>query len=121
MNKLLLPLMGIASLGLSACVVNIGDHEANWDEKESWQLQQQQNQQQLAKLTLGMDQQQVQHLMGQADFNEAFLSNEQQVQVLFYRTRHRHSDGKTTKDECTPLVFRDQQLIGWGDKAYAQL
>ncbi len=28
MNKLLLPLMGIASLGLSACVVNVGDHEA---------------------------------------------------------------------------------------------
>ena len=43
------------------------------------------------------------------------------VQVLFYRTHHQKSDGKTTKDECTPLVFKQNRLTGWGDKAYQYL
>ena len=42
-------------------------------------------------------------------------------EVLFFRTHRTHSDGETTKDECTPLVFRDGVLIGFGDKAYRQL
>jgi len=28
-------------------------------------------------------------------------------------------DGITTKDECTPLVFRNGNLVGWGDSAYS--
>jgi hypothetical protein len=41
--------------------------------------------------------------------------------VLFYRTHRRDGDGVTTKDECTPLVFKNGLLIGWGDAAYQAL
>jgi hypothetical protein len=40
---------------------------------------------------------------------------------LFYRTQRKHSDGETTRDETTPLVFRDNRLIGWGDGVYNDL
>ena len=41
--------------------------------------------------------------------------------VLFYRTNHKHSDGETTRDETTPLVFRNDQLVGWGTRVYESL
>ena len=41
-----------------------------------------------------------------------------EIEVLFFRTRHRHSDGETTPDETTPLVFVDGELVGWGAAAY---
>ncbi|SQH75815.1 conserved protein of unknown function [Shewanella benthica] len=33
---------------------------------------------------------------------------------------HAQSDGITTRDECTPLLFRDQKLIAWGSDTYDQ-
>lgn len=41
--------------------------------------------------------------------------------VLFFRTQHRHSDGETSRDETTPLVFRNDTLIGWGDDVLASI
>lgn len=35
--------------------------------------------------------------------------------ILRYRTHHRHSDGETTRDETTPLVFVDGTLAAWGE------
>lgn len=35
-------------------------------------------------------------------------------EVLFYYTRVAHNDGMVTDDELTPLVLRDDVLIGWG-------
>jgi hypothetical protein len=37
------------------------------------------------------------------------------VQVLYYRTRRVDDDGITTKNECTPLVFINNELVGWGE------
>ncbi|QSX32542.1 DUF3192 domain-containing protein [Shewanella avicenniae] len=121
MNKILLPLLGLASLSLTACVVKVGGDSDRWDDSESWKQVQRHNQQILSQLDLGMSVSQVEVLMGTPDFNEAFASSGEKVQVLFYRTQHAHSDGKTTKDECTPLIFRSDKLAGWGDKAYQQL
>ena len=119
MNKLL-PLIAIASLTLTGCVVSVG-HGDSGNDSESWQQVQQQNQQKIAALKLGMSIDQVQALMGTPSFNEAFESQGKAVHVLFYRTQHQHSDGKTTKDECTPLIFTADTLTGWGDKPYSQL
>ncbi|KFZ37197.1 hypothetical protein HR45_12360 [Shewanella mangrovi] len=120
MNRFLLPVLAAASLSLTACVVKVGGDD-RWDDSESWQQVQRHNQQILSQLNIGMSTSQVETLMGTADFNEAFGSNGEMVQVLFYRTQHTHSDGKTTKDECTPLIFKADKLAGWGDKAYQQL
>ncbi|MCH1924677.1 DUF3192 domain-containing protein [Shewanella sp. C32] len=119
MNKLL-PILAIASLSLTGCVVSVG-HGDSANDRESWEQVQRQNQQMIASLKLGMSIDQVQALMGTPSFNEAFESQGKTVQVLFYRTQHQHSDGKTTRDECTPLIFSEGTLTGWGDKPYSQL
>lgn len=118
--KKLLPLLAVASLSLTACVVHVGGDKYD-DDSESWEQIQRNNQQTLAKLTLGTSIAQVESLMGTPDFSEAFDSKGQAVQVLFYRTQHRHSDGQTTRDECTPLIFKEGSLVGWGEKPYQQL
>ena len=53
--------------------------------------------------------------------SEAFMDDGEEVRVLFYRTNHKHSDGETTRDETTPLVFRNDQLVGWGTRVYESL
>jgi hypothetical protein len=55
--------------------------------------------------------------LGAPDFSEAFSKKDDSYRVLFYRTQHEHSDGETTKDETTPLVFKNDRLIGWGQDA----
>jgi len=40
---------------------------------------------------------------------------------LFYRTRRTEADGETSRDETTPLVFKNNELVGWGLKVYENL
>ena len=58
--------------------------------------------------------------LGSPDITEAKHIEEYAFQVMFYRTQHQQSDGITTKDECTPLLFKDGRLIAWGNGAYEQ-
>lgn len=58
--------------------------------------------------------------LGSPDITEAKVAQDSSYQVMFYRTHHKKSDGITTKDECTPLLFKNGQLIAWGDGAYEQ-
>ncbi|WP_408057215.1 DUF3192 domain-containing protein [Veronia nyctiphanis] len=41
--------------------------------------------------------------------------------VLFYRTHYVKGDGHDTKDECTPVIFADEKLLGWGDEILSQV
>ncbi|KKO47449.1 lipoprotein [Arsukibacterium ikkense] len=117
-----LGLLAITGL-LSGCVVAIGDkdYSSAKDSDSQWRKKQQENQAQINQFKPGIAFNDVIALMGNPDFTEFLVKDEQQVQVLFYRTHHKRSDGKTTKDECTPLVFINGQLHSWGDKAYQQL
>jgi hypothetical protein len=127
MKSKLMPVALLTSLSLlmSGCVLNVGEHGSA--SNSGWEHQQQMNRDNIAKLSMGMDAQQVLLLMGTADFSEAFVTQasaqdaEQQIQVFFYRTQWSKGDGKTTKDECTPVVLRNNQLIGWGDAAYKMI
>jgi len=58
--------------------------------------------------------------LGGPDISEAKQAAGDNIQVLFYRTQHIKSDGITTVDECTPLLFKNNQLIAWGENAYQQ-
>lgn len=120
--------LGLGTLGLSGCVFNVGE---SWDSNEAWAKSQEQNRNHLAQLTLGMSKDQVMTLMGTADFSEAYQNNSAKegaqssaptnVLVLFYRTQRTNGDGKTTKDECTPVVLANDTLIGWGETAYGKI
>ncbi len=58
--------------------------------------------------------------LGSPDISEAKKSSSGNVYVLFYRTQHVKSDGKTTEDECTAMLFKGNQLVAWGENAYQQ-
>jgi hypothetical protein len=70
----------------------------------------------LLGLEMGMTKEQVITAMGEEpDLNEAYQNlNGKSVVIYFYQT----VQGKTTKVNCTPLVFEEGKLVGWGDEFY---
>ncbi|TRX57072.1 DUF3192 domain-containing protein [Thalassomonas sp. M1454] len=85
----------------------------DWDEREGY------NRQYIAKLKLDkVNIDLVFKDLGNPDITEAKKSADANYQVLFYRTQHRSSDGITTQDECTALLFENDILIGIGESAY---
>ncbi|MFQ6371227.1 DUF3192 domain-containing protein [Shewanella sp. YIC-542] len=86
----------------------------------SWEDRQLYNQQKLTELTLGQSGESIIHLLGRPDFSEAKISQGQAINILFYRTHQTQADGITTRDECTPLLFSNDKLIGWGADTYQQ-
>lgn len=69
----------------------------------------------LNELDLGRALASIDAELGVPDFTDSFMRNGEAIRVLYDRTHHSDSDGKTTRDESTPLVFIDDQLVGWGE------
>ncbi|WP_338592411.1 DUF3192 domain-containing protein [Shewanella khirikhana] len=105
------------TLALGGCVVNVKDGN---DAYQDWQQVEQQNREHLSRLSLGMAKADALTLMGRADFHEAWSDNGKEVQVFYFRTNRIHGDGTTTKEECTPVVFHNNRLVGWGATALAK-
>ncbi|MDN4500911.1 DUF3192 domain-containing protein [Alteromonadaceae bacterium BrNp21-10] len=85
-----------------------------------WEDREQFNKVQVNKLQVGTDRKVIIELLGSPDISEARKINDKIVQVMFYRTQHTKSDGITTQDECTPLLFENDKLIAWGNGTYQQ-
>ncbi|MEM0912683.1 MAG: DUF3192 domain-containing protein [Pseudomonadota bacterium] len=90
-------------------------------DSQNWENRELMNRKAIQSLQLGAPLVQITELMGTADFNEIMLSGEEKYQVLFYRTQRTTEDGMTTKDECTPLIFSGQVLVGWGHDFFNSL
>ena len=107
------------TMALSGCVVSVGGDDGHY----GYDLgdREYENRKKIARLQLNTPFADVQSRLGVADFNEVYQKEGENVQVLYYRTNRKHKDGITTKDECTPLIFRDGLLVSWGEMAYAQL
>jgi len=101
-----------------ALVVNFYDDspaDMQWGDRESY------NRQYIGKLTLDkFNFEQAIEELGGPDITEAKKVNENNFQVMFYRTQHIKSDGFTTQDECTALLFKNGSLIAIGETAYEQ-
>lgn len=99
-------------------VVNFYDDspaDMQWGDRESY------NRQYIAKLTLDeFDFEQAIEELGGPDITEAKKVDKNNFQVMFYRTQHVKSDGFTTQDECTALLFKNGSLIAIGKPAYEQ-
>lgn len=110
---LLLPL-------LASCVIVT---DPDWDEWEdgdrsSWRERQDDNRAYIAGLRIGTPVEHIRSDLGSPDYSEAYGAHDgREVLILRYRTHHRHSDGETSRDETTPLVFVDGSLAGWGENA----
>ncbi|WP_144392415.1 DUF3192 domain-containing protein [Pleionea sediminis] len=102
----------ITSTLLSGCVIAIHDDEVQAD--SVWKTRQSENQKYINQLSLGRSITEVTEELGGADDSEGFEKDGKSYVVLYYRTRHRHSDGQTSRDETTPLIFENGKLIGWG-------
>ena len=113
------------TFSLTGCVIVANDDgaRADWlgDNSSGWEKTQKENKRKISELEVGASFASVRSELGTPEFNEAYSENGKAYQVLFYRTRHKHSDGQTTKNECTPLIFIDGKLSSWGDKAYNKL
>jgi len=87
--------------------------------KMQWNDREEYNSQFIGKLKLEkftLDQA-IQEL-GSPDITEAKRVEQINYQVMFYRTQHVKSDGITTQDECTALLFKNGLLNGIGGSAY---
>jgi hypothetical protein len=109
-------LAAIVALPLSGCVIRINDND--WDSEEGdWEDRQRNNAKKIQKLELGRTISSIKVDFGEPDLVESFRREAKDYKVLFYRTQHTHSDGMTTRDETTPLVFVEDILVGWGESA----
>ncbi|QQX81545.1 DUF3192 domain-containing protein [Shewanella sp. KX20019] len=88
--------------------------EMDWEDRQAY------NRAKMTEISIGQSIGEVKMMFGKADFSEAKISNEQDLQILFYRTQHKESDGETTKEECTPLLFKQGKLVAWGEDTYQQ-
>ncbi|MCL1094540.1 DUF3192 domain-containing protein [Shewanella kaireitica] len=88
--------------------------EMDWEDRQAY------NRAQLTEIAIGQSIDEIKAMFGKADFSEAKISNQQNLQILFYRTHHKESDGETTKEECTPLLFKQGNLVAWGEDTYQQ-
>jgi len=87
-------------------------------EKMQWEDREAYNRQFIAKLQLEQFTfEQALTELGSPDITEAKKVGDNKYQVMFYRTQHVKSDGITTQDECTFLLFVNGALkeIGLGD------
>lgn len=115
-NKL--TLLVITAIFLNGCVIVAGDRD--WD-NESWKDKQSINRQYISELSLSMNRNEVLEKMGVPNFSDALVKDGEEYRVLYYRTQRTQSDGETTRDETTPLVFKNDKLIGWGHEALKHL
>lgn len=112
-------LIALAIYGMFvALVVNFYDDspsDMEWGDRESY------NKQYIGKLTLEkFNFEQAIEELGGPDITEAKKVDGNSFQVMFYRTQHVKSDGFTTQDECTALLFKNGSLIAIGKPAYEQ-
>lgn len=105
---------------LSGCVFAIGDRSDFHDSGNDHEQTEARNRSAIATLALGSPIADVQTRLGTPDFAEAVRGKSGEYRVLRYRTQRMHSDGDTTKDETTPLIFLDGKLHGIGDAAYVK-
>ncbi|MFT2091621.1 DUF3192 domain-containing protein [Paraglaciecola sp. 2405UD69-4] len=120
MKKWVITTVLCSSLVLSGCVISV-DGNGDYKHSSSWQDSERKNRKHIAKLQPNTSYEQILSSMGTADFNEFYKTNEDSYRVLYYRTQKVESDGVTTKEECTPLIFKNGILVGWGDSAYKMI
>ena len=110
-------LLALMAYGIFVLLVVIfyDDSPSNmqWEDREAY------NKQYIAKLNIdNFTFERAIEELGSPDITEAKKVDGSNYQVMFYRTQHMKSDGITTQDECTPLLFKDGQLTAIGRSAY---
>lgn len=118
MNKKVLIRIFLALAAYGVFVILVMSFYDDSPEKMQWEDREAYNRQYIAKLQLEQFTfEQAISELGSPDITEARKVENDNFQVMFYRTQHVKSDGITTQDECTFLLFINGVLkeIGLGD------
>ncbi|MFT5282364.1 MAG: hypothetical protein ACJA0G_000261 [Kangiellaceae bacterium] len=115
MKKGLLAIV-LSGVLLSGCVISI-DRDHDYDNGTSWREIEKENRQKIIDLLPGTAISAVRLSMGTPAFDELIVKGDKEHRVLFYRTQLTEGDGITSKDECTPILFVNGKLIGFGEMA----
>ncbi len=107
---------------LQGCVISVsddgfetGNHYHDEADRED------RNRDYISDINVGADITRVKQALGTPDFNEIIVNNDDTYTILYYRTQRKHGDGMTTKDECTPLLFLEESLVGVGELALSRI
>ena len=99
-KRLLFLFAGVLLLLLNSC--------GNWDPEII------KNRDNLKKIARGMSKAEVKAIMGEPLWNEVY----NQPDLWFYYSDCKWSDGMITSDECTPVIFENGKVTGWGQDYY---
>jgi hypothetical protein len=118
MNKKVITRIFLALAAYGIFVLLVVSFYDDSPDKMQWEDREAYNKQFIAKLQLEQFTfEQAIEQLGSPDITEAKKVATDKFQVMFYRTQHVKSDGITTQDECTFLLFVNGALkeIGLGD------
>lgn len=77
---------------------------------------------QITHLMPNMTTDEVRRVMGDPFSTETYLSSDNKTNLIWnYRTHYSTDALGVTHQELTPLVFKDNLLLGWGNNFYDQL
>ncbi|PHR63868.1 DUF3192 domain-containing protein [Pseudidiomarina marina] len=111
----------ILSAGLQGCVIAVNGDGEHYSSSDSVTKKEKRNRTAIASFTNGMSVDAVQRELGTPEFSDLWTVDNVRYRVLYYRTQRVHADGNTTRDECTPIVFADGNLIGTGELALTRI
>ncbi|PKN32658.1 MAG: hypothetical protein CVU61_17085 [Deltaproteobacteria bacterium HGW-Deltaproteobacteria-19] len=78
------------------------------------------NNENLMGLQVGMAQAEVVKIMGAPALSESYEAvGGERVSILYYQTETKNVTVLSAKEECTPVVFINGKLEGWGDRLTA--
>jgi len=117
-----LAILAVSLLALAGCSIHVkGKDGADGRDGRLVQIERD-NRLALESLRPGMGLREVQGVMPhEPDFSEALTVDGASYRALFYRTQRVARDGAITRDETTPLVFRNGELTGWGETVWSEL
>lgn len=104
----------LAFVGVILMVYEPSPDDMDWQDRQAF------NRGKISELHIGEALNDIQLHMGHPDFSEAKMAGDKQLLVLFYQTQRKVADGQLTRDECTPLIFVNEQLVAWGEDTYQQ-
>ena len=115
--------IALSGMLLTGCVISIDDdYDYDSDNNHrSWSQLEEENREKISALSVGASIDSVRRKLGTPDFEELLVKNDKEHRVLFYRTQRNKGDGVTTKDECTPILFVNGELSGFGKSALAAI
>lgn len=119
MNKKVISFIGLGLFAYAIFVVLVFNFYEDSPQNMDWEDREAFNKQFIGKLQLEeFTFDQAIEQLGSPDLTEAKKVSTDKYQVLFYRTHHVKSDGITTLDECTALLFKNGILSAIGTNAY---